>query len=224
MSLQTHTTRWTTAAVLLLGLSGAGLETQAALISQTVNGVDLVYDDVADLTWVADANLFKTQYDADNNIVNDIISQIGSITSGNGTYTLTVSDFNAYGIWDGRMTWYGAMAWADWLDYGGVSDWRLPLTAQPDTNCSYSFTPSSYPTQHYGYNCTGSELGNLFYNEGKLTQGQGILSIPNGYADSILDGYFDNMQSDVYWSGTEYAPFPNLAWLFYTYHGYLLLL
>ncbi|MCP4290143.1 MAG: DUF1566 domain-containing protein [Gammaproteobacteria bacterium] len=28
------------------------------------------------------------------------------------------------------------------------------------------------------------------------------------------------LQSSVYWSGTEYAPYPYLAWYFDTYYGY----
>jgi len=52
---------WIAAALSLgLGLAGLSTGTQAALVSQTVNGVKLVYDNVADLTWVADANLFHT--------------------------------------------------------------------------------------------------------------------------------------------------------------------
>ncbi len=41
-------------------------------------------------------------------------------------------------------------------------------------------------------------------------------------ADSHNANYalFDNVQSYMYWSGSEYAPIPDTAWLFYTYNGY----
>ena len=48
--------------------------------------------------------------------------------------------------------------------YGGYSDWRLPTTLQPDASCGSSFDAGApYGVQSYGYNCTGSELGHLFY-------------------------------------------------------------
>ena len=41
-------------------------------------------------------------------------------------------------------------------------------------------------------------------------------------ADSHNDSYnlFTNLQSYVYWSGSEYAPYPDYAWYFHTYYGY----
>ncbi len=185
---------------------GAGLlllagSAQAGLMTYESGGVQLVYDDVQDLTWTRDANLFKTQYDADNGVVADIIAAVPTITSGNGTHTVVSGDFNTG---NGRMTWYGAMAWAEWLgsmDYAGADDWRL-FAADPSCGSSY--------------NCTDNELGHLFYTEGGLSAFDSILADPPG----ILDDYFDNMQSFVYWSGTEYAPSPGYAWLFYTDNGY----
>lgn len=197
------------AGAVALGLSAGA---QAALTG-------LVYDNDytpvgasgAGLIWVADANLFKTQYDAaisgGFNIVTGtggIIDTVGSITSSNGTHTLVAGDFNTS---NGRMTWYGAMAWAEWLgsiNYGGADDWRLPSALNQD---------GSGPC--YGYNCSGSELGHLHYSEGGLTAGQSILADPPG----ILDDYFTHIQSYVYWSGTDYAPDPSFAWSFSTGTG-----
>ena len=50
---------------------------------------------------------------------------------------------------DGAMTWGNATNWAANLNVGGIGGWRL---ANTDTSCSTL------------YNCTGSEMGNLFYN------------------------------------------------------------
>lgn len=94
---------------------------------------------------------------------------------------------------DGRMTWDESMTWADNLVYRGYNDWRLPTS---DT-CG-------------GYNCTGSELGHMFYTN--LGNSPGPL--PNkGLFGSSLQSYF-------YWSGTEYAPNTNLAWDFFYYYGF----
>ena len=72
---------------------------------------------------------------------------------------------------DGLMSWSGAKTWAANLSVGGVSDWRLANTPQPDPSCS-----NQNGTTSRAYNCTGSETGNLFYN---------VLGGAAGY--SILD-------------------------------------
>jgi hypothetical protein len=186
-----------------LGLLGVVGTAQAALMAYTSDGKDLVLDGQG-LTWTADANLFKTQYDADNTVVTQIIAAVPTITHTPGffpsPYNITASDFNTG---NGRMSWFGAMAWAEWLGiigYGGADDWRL---WEADPPCGVAF------------NCTSNELGYLFYTEGGLSAGQSILADPPG----ILDDYFANMQSSLYWSGTQYAPDPVSAWLLYTDYG-----
>jgi uncharacterized protein DUF1566 len=99
---------------------------------------------------------------------------------------------------DGRMGWEAARTWADGLTYGGYTDWRLPNS---DT-C-------------IGYNCTGSELGHLYYSELGGTDISSILSS----GDPDLNK-FQNIQF-AYWSGTAYAPAPaNNAWAFATDSGF----
>ena len=119
------------------------------------------YDDVADLTWLADANYAQT------------------------------SGFDA----DGRMYWVDANSWAAGLNVGGVDGWRLA-----DTDPALS-----------GYNQTGSEMGNLFYNVLGGVAGNSITTTHNANYD-----LFSNVQSLGYWSATEYAPNTNNAWLFVT--------
>jgi hypothetical protein len=148
-----------TAAVLALGLSTGA---QASLVARTGG---MVYDDVNNITWAADANLAQTSgYDA-----------------------------------DGLMTWANAVAWADQLTLGGFTDWSLPTTV-----------PALF-----GYNQTGSQMGDLFYNQ------LGV-SADSSIATSTNPNYnlFTNVQSDVYWSGSEYAPNPSSAWYFGTDNGY----
>ncbi len=55
---------------------------------------------------------------------------------------------------DGLMDWDRAMPWAANLSYGGYDDWRLP-TALNQNGTGPCF----------GVNCTGSEMGHLFYTE-----------------------------------------------------------
>jgi hypothetical protein len=96
---------------------------------------------------------------------------------------------------DGMMTWDIAVFWADGLSvYDSVrdvtyDDWRLATTLQPDPSCSYQSGVNSI-----GYDCTGSEMGHLYNVDG------GQL------------GLFTNLQSNLYWSGTEYAPITGHAY------------
>lgn len=93
---------------------------------------------------------------------------------------------------NGLMAWAGAVAWADGYSFAGYEDWRLPTSDA----CT-------------GYDCTGSEMGHLWYLE---------LGNPAGGPPNNL-GSFQNLQYDRYWSGTEYAPIPGYALAFYTYYG-----
>ncbi len=92
----------------------------------------------------------------------------------------------------GADTWANQNAWAAGLTIGGVSGWRLPTTLNLDASCDT-------PSKSKGLNCTGSEMGHLFNVEG---------------ISGANPGPFTNVQSDFYWSGTEYVPNPYNAWLF----------
>ena len=108
------------------------------------------------------------------------------------TNTFSVSGVllpNGYMTWATAQSWIGAMNTADYLGY---SDWRLPTS---DTTCS-------------GNNCTGSEMGQLFYTELGGVTGTDIATTHN--ANLAL---FQNVHSDDYWSGTEYVP-NSFAWNF----------
>jgi hypothetical protein len=113
---------------------------------------------------------------------------------------------------NGAMTWAAANTWAANLSYAVgtnvINDWRLPTAnTGPSSNCTSSFTPVG-PVQYYGYGCTGSEMGHLWYTELGNTAG-GPLS---------NTGPFLNMQP-FNWSGTAYVLNPSNAWYFYTSNG-----
>lgn len=72
-----------------------------------------------------------------------------------------------------EMTWGEANSWAASLTLGGVSGWRLP---ESDLTCS-------------GHNCTGSEMGHLYYDELGYVAGGQLTNV----------GPFTNLQLSYYW-------------------------
>ena len=102
------------------------------------------------------------------------------------------------------------MTWVSNLSYGGYSDWRLPTTLQPDVTCGNQSNGLSS-----GVNCTGSEMGHLFYNELGGVAGLTIYTTHNTNYN-----LFQNIQSIYpYWSGTQgyqqpWETEPSIAWFF----------
>lgn len=151
---------WTlaaTAAVLVTSTS-----TNAALIERL--GGLAYYDDVADLTWLADANAAGT-----------------------------------------NMNWADAKNWATNLNVDGIGSWRLPYTLEVDNSCDF----------RSGYGCTGSEMGNLFYN---VLGGVGGGAITTIHTDNY--DLFSNVQSTRYWSATENTVDEVKAWYFNMNDGF----
>jgi len=99
----------------------------------------------------------------------------------------------------GLKTWEQAVAWAASLNIGGgfagLTGWRLP---NADPACGMAA------------NCTHGEMGHLYYAELKNAAGGALTNT----------GPFINLQANLYWSGTEFASSPDLAWLFYFHGGY----
>jgi hypothetical protein len=207
--------------VLVLGsvLSNA----RADLAGSTVNGANLVFSSVSNVTWTADANLLGTmesQYAAahggdDSGLIATIINasvymgQAGVIADtpnsndnpvvNSGSYALDAAyDFRGNGL----VSWFGAQAFVNYLntiDYGGSNQWRLPtLTAA---------------NPQFGFNQLSGELGQLFYSE------------LGGVAGGAMPGnaVFSNQQTDGgagYWYGSENATSPEQAWFLGTDVGY----
>jgi hypothetical protein len=99
----------------------------------------------------------------------------------------TTSEYNnfSYLVYGLRMmTWYQANTWAEELSYYDSvrnftwDDWRLPTT--PSTGWVYS---------------NQGEMGHLYYDELKLT--------PSHFPEVQEASPFINLQSYIYWSGTE---------------------
>ena len=149
------------------------------------NGNGLIYDTAQNITWTQDANLLATMEANDPNLVNEIIAASNGViydtpnVFDNGTYTLSAADFAG----GGTVDWWGAQAFIGYLNsinYDGSSQWALPNT------------PAAVAVQGLSYNTTGSDLGELFYNELGGVAGA-----------SIQTNVFNNVQSYIYWSDTE---------------------
>ena len=193
---------WKMAGLLAMGMLGAN-GAQASLIA---DGPGLVYDNVANVTWSSNTNLFATMQASNPNLVNQIIAAVPTVhdpptaydNAGPGNYNLSSGDFSS----GGALDWFGGMAFMGYLnsiDYLGHNTWMQPTTY--DQSCS-------------GYNCTNSMLGELFYTGLGGTAGQPITLSHNASYN-----LFTNVQNSAYWSGTEYASNPGYAWYFYTDFG-----
>lgn len=163
----------------------------AALLSR-LSG-QAYYDDVLDVTWIADAHLAAT----------NSFGVAGIMPSGEATWAIA-------------NEWIAAMNAEAFL---GVSDWRLPITIQPDTTCSMQDASLGSPELGYGYGCTGSELGFLFHTTlGNVGQADAN-GVPTGACSQLPpycvtnSGPFANLQGH-FWSGTLFAPVDGFAWSF----------
>lgn len=184
--------------VLAAGLSGTA---HATLQGRDLNGntatFEAYYDTVLNITWLADANYAKT--------------------SGSDA--------------DGLMTWSEANTWAGNLSFtDGVKvydNWRLP-TVNPVNGTSFNYNASYNGSTDVGYNVseqgtafagsTGSEMAHLFYN---TLDNKSYCPVSANCSPSPQTGWgltntgpFTNLQAGVYWSATEYTPYPYGAWDF----------
>lgn len=150
---------------------------QASLLGRNVNGGAVVAGDPSTV-FLYDTTLNVTWL-ADANL------------AATEDFGVRFIDPTGYTDADSALKWIGAMNVADYL---GFNDWRLPNTLQPDSSCVKQGTRISF------LNCSGSEMGHLFYNELGGMANQDIATTHNtNYS------LFKNFQSQgfVYWSGTQ---------------------
>ena len=197
--------------ILLFGLVGL-VNTSHAALNDLGNG--LVNDTTLNITWMKDANLFKTLCDASDPIAT-------------GFTPVDAASATAICASGGVMSWDDAEAWMVRLNaqsYLGHNNWRQPATVQPDLTCESTLAGGG----NGGYNCTGSELGNLYNvslgNPNFSGTGTG-LDGSTGTIGTLCTSCFQNTapfintRSESYWSGDEYAPVPTAVWIFGTYFG-----
>lgn len=148
------------------------------------------------------------------------ITTIGQAQYGGSNYNLIWDNDSPVGsiIWldytSMRMTWMDQMDWASSLNGSGVltydidpaysitwsGDWRLPTSLNQD---------GSGPCN--GYNCTGSEMGHLWYTDLGISAG-GPLTNKGDFQNLILDNLF--------WTGTTHNNPVWYAWSFDPNNGY----
>jgi len=92
---------------------------------------------------------------------------------------------------DGKMTWANANAWAAGLSIGGVSGWRLPSADVNEDGTVVDCDGGGVA------GCEDTEMGFLYWEEG---------------ITDATPGPFSNVQSEDYWSGTEFDSV--FAWSF----------
>ncbi len=172
--------------------AGSGNGLQPSTDGQTV------YDPIADVTWLANANLAKTQMFT------------AQCTNKDGTLCINP---------DGSMSHTTAEAWVAAMNaaaYLGQKNWQLPPIPNTDATCS---------DQNYGFQCTGSPLGILYYKQLKLAQGTPVVPPPNTKV-----GPFSNLQPYLYWTceaaeGSQVLcqsapPVPGFGWSFSFGNGF----
>jgi len=112
------------------------------------------------------------------------------------------------------MWWTDAKTWAAGLLIDGYAGWRLPTTFTVDSSCTTD-TAGTIPATNTadGYNCIGSELGHLFYNELGGTAGNTILS------STDLDAALFSIDPSglVLWSDTGYTINPDFNAFYYNF-------
>ncbi|RLA43433.1 MAG: hypothetical protein DRR42_21760 [Gammaproteobacteria bacterium] len=154
----------------------------AALIER-LDG-EAVYDTDLNITWLANVNLAVTN-----------TFGVAGITENTGAMN-----------WVSANEWIAAMNVDGGAGYLGISNWRLPTTLFPDPGCT--FDPEPEITENsLGYNCSGSEMGHLFYTElGAVAQLGDIYAS----GDPAELAKFTNLAgSNAFWSGNED---PLLSW------------
>ena len=134
-----------------------------------------VHDDIEHVTWLANGNLAATE-------------------------TFGVAAINK----DGSMDYATALKWIAAMNkydhragYLGHTNWTLPTTPTNDPGCN------ARNINTFGYNCTGSALGGLYYKSLRLTEPDtAVPMLPN------KKGPFRNFQPYLYWSASGAAGHP----------------
>lgn len=136
-----------------------------------------VYDSINNITWLADANPA-----AANRFTLPLCTATGADPCVNA---------------NGSMDYASAAAWVKAMNaanYLGHNSWQLPATPPLDRGC----TKTGANGNSFGYGCTASALGSLYYSTLGLKAPNTAVPISAGAA-----GPFSNLQPYLYWSQTN---------------------
>ena len=167
-------------------------QASGALLSRL--GGAAYYDEEQDITWIADFNLAAT-----NTFGLPYSTDLGDHPDDSwGAYIEQIAP-------GGNMNWGAALWWIDAMNeanYLGANTWRLPDAPPSDGTCDDTPGAGGTPTDGtYGYDCTGSEMGYLYYVHGISASTPGPFSNVQGLDESNQPEYVP------YWTGREYAGF-----------------
>lgn len=167
------------------------------------NGYEAYYDTELNITWLADANYAKT-------------SGYTSVANG-GVGRYSVYDINVKVV-DGGMGWGAAKSWAEKLNVGGITGWRLPTMVDVGVSGCASDTARTGESCNWYVNPKTSETAHLFY----VTLGNRVKYPPVEMNPGLFlsnTGPFKNIQAADYWFDDEYEPYPVYAWFFIPGYG-----
>lgn len=101
------------------------------------------------------------------------------------------------------MTYQTAVLWVQALNafnkgggYLGHNNWQLPTAPQNDSHCDRTGAQG----ESFGFHCSGSALGSLYYNTMRLQEPSTAVQIPGS-----TTGPFGNFQPYLYWSKSAAA-------------------
>lgn len=129
-------------------------------------------------------NAHAVLIDNDDGTITDTETNLMWLKDLNLTDTLGVDDVLNGGDTNGALQWQDAIDWANALVFANFDDWRLPTA---DATC---YDPNAFLT----FNCTDSELGELYYES--LGNTAGSLSNPGPFINGPI--------SPQFWTSTEF--------------------
>ncbi len=134
------------------------------------------------------------------------------------------ANMNNLMTWDDATTWAANLSFTDGVNV--YDNWRLPTTtdtgpagcdfANSGTDCGYNVDPASSEMAHLYHVTLGNQSVLTTTGADSGAHGGGVN--PGSTLDNT--GPFTNFQSNLYWSGAEYAPSPSSAWVFGTGDGF----
>ena len=181
--------------ILCIGVFSLGL-LSTANANLKARGGGMVYDDVLDITWLADANYAQTSgYDSDGRM-----------------------NFSAANTWAADLSYGG---YDDWRlpttrpINGSNFDYKFSLDGTTDNG--YSITSPKSELAYMYHVALG--LKDVWDATGKYQDDYGIFG--NGTCCGENDvGLVQNLQGSIYWSGTEDPLETQNAWAFSTAYGF----